>query len=163
MTRRVNMTRPFNIEINARSGKKFVSYLRRQLLRLHPKIKHAPKVVSIVLVGDQTMAKLHVQFMGIKGPTDVLTFPIDLDSNGYCTFGEIIICVPEATRRAEKLGINVRDELLLYALHGLLHLSGLDDRTPTDYQRMHALEDQLLSAIGVGRVFDPKQPRRKSR
>lgn len=109
------------------------------------------------------MSKLHVQFMGINGPTDVLTFPIDFDPKGNCAFGEIVICVPEARRRAKKLGINVRDELLLYALHGLLHLSGLDDSTPADYHRMHALEDKLLSAIGVGRVFDANAVGRKRR
>jgi len=154
---------PVTIEISARTGHQFIPHLRRQLARLHPKIKRAPNNISIALVGDQVMSKLHIQSMGIKGPTDVLTFPIDIDKNGNCTFGEIIICVPEARRRAKKLGINVRDEVLLYALHGLLHLSGLDDQTPADYQRMHALEDKLLSAIGVGRVFDPEVARGKRR
>jgi ssRNA-specific RNase YbeY (16S rRNA maturation enzyme) len=46
-------------------------------------------------------------------------------------------------------------EALLYALHGLLHCLGHDDHDEAAYQAMHALEDALLDAIGVGPVFDP--------
>jgi len=47
----------------------------------------------------------------------------------------------------------VRHELLLYALHGLLHCCGYDDSTDADREVMHTEEDRILEAIGVGRVY----------
>jgi probable rRNA maturation factor len=70
-----------------------------------------------------------------------------------------VVCVPEARRRAAELGNPVRHELLLYALHGMLHLSGMDDRTLRQFRRMHHLEDAILRRLGVGPVFAAKGPR----
>ena len=58
----------------------------------------APRQVVdfLALVGDARMSALHEQFMGIEGPTDVLTFPIDHDPAGRVTSGEVIVCVPRA-------------------------------------------------------------------
>ena len=99
------------------------------------------------------MATLHERFLKIAGPTDVLTFELDHDVNGRCTEGEVIICVPFARRQARTAGTQLRDELLLYALHGILHLSGHDDLNAATYAKMHAEEDRILHAIGVGKIF----------
>ena len=103
--------------------------------------------MSIVLVNDRLMSDLHVQFMNIPGPTDVLTFPMDETS------GEIAICVPEARRRSKENQTKLQNELLLYAIHGMLHLCGMDDRTRRGFEQMHRMEDQILEKIGVGKVF----------
>jgi len=99
------------------------------------------------------MADLHQQFMGLPGPTDVLTFPLDKDRRGRVTAGEVVLCVPEARRRARGHGVSVQQELLLYALHGMLHLCGFDDRTDAGFAAMHRTEDQILTQIGIGPVF----------
>ena len=107
------------------------------------------------------MSQLHERFMGIRAMTDVLTFPLDTNARGQVTSGEIVICASEARRRAKEIGHTVRDELLLYALHGLLHLAGFDDRTAAAFRRMHRMEDKILTRLGVGPVFAGK-PRRKT-
>lgn len=99
------------------------------------------------------MSSLHQQFMKIDGPTDVLTFPLEFDSQGRETAGEVVICVPEAARQARGRGTRVECELLLYALHGLLHLSGFDDRTEAGFRQMHRKEDDILIRLGLGPVF----------
>ena len=109
--------------------------------------------MSLALVGDRMMSKLHLQFMNIAGPTDVLTFPLDSDEHGRVISGEVIVCVPEAKRRVSGTSVKLRDELLLYALHGMLHLCGFDDRTAADFKIMHRKEDQILKQLGVGAVF----------
>jgi probable rRNA maturation factor len=114
--------------------------------------------LSLALVGDRVMSDLHRRFMSIDGPTDVLTFPLEMDSAGKTIGGEVVICVPEARRRAREHGIPLPHELLLYAVHGVLHLSGYDDRTAMEYKVMHRTEDDLLSRLGIGPVFQP--PRR---
>jgi probable rRNA maturation factor len=102
------------------------------------------------------ISRLHQRHLGIAGPTDVLTFPIETDRSGRVLFGEIYVCVPVARRRSRELGTQLQRELLLYSLHGLLHLCGFDDRTAVQYQRMHRMEDLILRRLGVGAVFDPK-------
>lgn len=109
--------------------------------------------LSVALVGDKTMSDLHLRFMSIPGPTDVLTFPLDVDERGRATSGEIVICVPEARRRAKAHGSEPARELLLYAVHGMLHLDGWDDQTPAEFKAMHREEDKILTRIGVGAVY----------
>lgn len=145
------------VEIAARAGREHVSYLKRHLANAFTLLKSPLTEVSFALVGDAKMADLHVQFMGIAGPTDVLTFELDRDPRGRVTAGEIVLCVPEAKRQAKLHGHTIREELLLYGVHGLLHLCGYDDRTDADHRKMHRKEDALLVAMGVGRLFK-KEP-----
>jgi probable rRNA maturation factor len=111
--------------------------------------------LSLALVGDRRMSALHEEFMNVAGPTDVLTFPLDVDARGRALAGEVVVCVPEARRQSKLRNVPVERELLLYALHGLLHLCGYDDRTGADFRAMHRAEDQILTRLGVGPVFAP--------
>ena len=129
------------------------SYLRRHLRRAHALLAPALREFSLALVGDRRMAALHEQFMDIPGPTDVLTFELDHDARGRATAGEVVVCVPYALREARRRRVPPRDELLLYALHGMLHLCGYDDRTDRDFAKMHQREDEILKQLGVGAVF----------
>ena len=160
------MTLAIDLTFTASTGRAHVPWLRKHLRATTPLLPpNKLEDVSIVLVGDAAMARLHVQFMNIPGPTDVLTFPLDVDTRGRATSGEIVVCVPEAKRRArpgrfsDQVGIlALREELLLYTLHGILHLCGLDDRTAGQFRRMHRMEDQILRKLGVGPVFHRKEP-----
>ena len=147
------MPTKFLLQIHAATGKRFVPFLRRNLLRAHAILKPALNEMSLALVGDARMSKLHAQFMGIEGPTDVLTFPLEDDARGRVTAGEVVVCVAEALRRAKDHKERPERELLLYALHGMLHLSGYDDRTAADFRRMHRTEDKILTQLGIGPVF----------
>jgi probable rRNA maturation factor len=133
---------------------RFVTYLKRWLPKAIGMVRKAPAEISIALVGDTKMAALHKTFMNVGGSTDVLTFEIEHDSRGRVTMGEVVICVSHAQRAAKLRGIDIRHELLLYALHGVLHLSGYDDRTQTEHERMHKEEDRILRRIGIGPVFN---------
>ena len=83
------------------------------------------------------MAKVHRDFLGIPGPTDVITFP----------YGEILVCAPIAAERAREFGHDTTTELALYAIHGLLHLSGHDDITHAQEKRMATAQGKILSAV----------------
>ena len=154
------------LTVRAEQGRRYSRYLGRHLRAAHRALRPPLGELSVALVGDRRMAHLHEQFMGIPGPTDVLTFPLEEDRKGRVTSGEVVVCVPEARRRAKEHGVTVERELLLYALHGMLHLCGYDDRTDADFQTMHRKEDQILAQLGVGPVFAPaptavdKRPRR---
>jgi probable rRNA maturation factor len=147
----------FKLSIVCRAGKPFAPYLRANLAKAHQQVRTQLSELSIALVGDAEMAELHEQFLGIAGPTDVLTFPLDQDDAGHDVAGEVIVCVPEARRQAALNGHPVEQEVLLYALHGILHLSGFDDRTPVGFRKMHRKEDEILQKLGIGPVFSNAQ------
>jgi probable rRNA maturation factor len=130
-----------------------VPTLRRMLPKARELVGGQLAELSIAIVGDRKMAELHETFMGIAGPTDVLTFEMEHDARGRVTAGEVVVNVQEATRRAREHGVDVADELLLYAIHGMLHLSGYDDTTKMAYTKMHRTEDHILTRLGIGPVF----------
>jgi probable rRNA maturation factor len=153
-------TERLQLSIRANAGRAHIPFLRRHVKRAHALLVTPLRELSIALVGDRAMSELHEQFLSIAGPTDVLTFPLDINTNGQTTAGEVVLCVPEARRQAKAHGTTLENELLLYAIHGLLHLCGHDDRTAAGYALMHRTEDQLLTRLGVGAVFASPPPRR---
>lgn len=108
--------------------------------------------VTIVLVDDAYMAKLHRQYKGTADTTDVLTFDMR-DQPTDPLEADVVICLDEAARHPN----DTRHEVLLYAIHGLLHLRGYDDRDPLDAAVMHRKEDEWLTKIGIGPVYQREQ------
>jgi len=83
------------------------------------------------------MARVHGDFLSDASETDVITFP----------YGEILVCPAVAWDRAAEYGLEVEQEVLLYALHGLLHLTGYDDTTPKLAKEMATAQTQLLEQV----------------
>lgn len=104
--------------------------------------------IGIVLVDDATITKLNAQYHATAGPTDVLSFDY---GEGQ---GELIISVECAIRQASRFRTTPARELVLYVVHGILHLHGYDDRAANGKRRMHAAERQLMSRLG--RCFEFK-------
>ncbi len=107
--------------------------------------------VSVRVVKDTEMSALHVKHSGVEGTTDVLTF--DHGSKEHSLYADIAICVDVAEREAKKRNHALKNELLLYIVHGMLHCCGFDDHEDSSHKLMHAEEDKILSAIGVGCVW----------
>lgn len=108
--------------------------------------------VRVRIVDDAEMAAQHEEFAGIPGTTDVLTFDMsgEPDSRGILLLDvDITVCLDEAARQGAKRHHATEDELLLYALHGVLHCLGHDDHDDDAYRAMHAAEDEILAAIGA--------------
>lgn len=93
--------------------------------------------IEISILGSRAMAKVHRDFLNIPGATDVITFP----------YGEILVCAHIAAARAPEFGHSITQELALYIIHGLLHLSGFDDLTPPDAEKMAATQQKILKLI----------------
>jgi probable rRNA maturation factor len=138
-------------------------WLIPQFLRLAAKARVTAGRLHLTIVNDRTMGRLHHRHTGVEGTTDVLTF--DLRDNpadpSSAHEADLVICLDEAGRQARQRGHAVRLEVLLYALHGLLHLVGYDDHSPRARAKMHRREDELLMAGGFGPVYARK--RRKPR
>jgi rRNA maturation RNase YbeY len=107
--------------------------------------------ITVTIVGDEKMRGLNDAHRGVSDTTDVLSFERRDDDDAI--EADIVICADEAARRATELEHTVERELLLYALHGVLHCAGFDDQTNEDFEAMHVEEDRILTAIGVGPTF----------
>jgi len=99
-------------------------------------------------VGPRRMAGLNLEFLGHSGPTDVITFDQRETNRPALVRGEIFICVAVALEQAREFHTDWREEVLRYALHGLLHLLGWDDLMPQARRRMKARENQLVRWLG---------------
>lgn len=113
--------------------------------------------VRVRLVDDRTMVELHSRFSNDPSTTDVLTFdfaePVAAGVPRPGLDVDIMACIDEARRQALVRGHELRRELLLYVVHGVLHCLGHDDHDDTAFDAMHRREDEILASIGVGPTF----------
>ena len=123
--------------VNVAELEKFAGAAVQHSLQLHrrqPTDLRKLSEIFIWLISDRRMALLHRKFLGQSGPTDVLTFQ----------HGEIFISVDSARRHARAFGNSLVRELKLYIVHGLLHLHGFDDQTPSEAHKMKAAQERIL-------------------
>jgi probable rRNA maturation factor len=102
--------------------------------------------ISIALVDDATIASVHAEFLDDNSPTDVISFVFD-SSPGYLE-GEVVASAETAIARAPEFEGTPEQELLLYVIHGVLHLVGYDDTTPKARKEMREMEQRYLGVEG---------------
>lgn len=107
--------------------------------------------VNIMFVDIKTMTDLHVKWMDLPGPTDVLSFPMDELTPGRegmpseaGVLGDIVLCPDIAAEQARDAGHAPIEEMLLLTVHGLLHLLGFDHAEPEEEKAMFTLQRKLL-------------------
>lgn len=103
-------------------------------------------VVSIVLVDDPEMQKLHADFMDIDEPTDVMTFPSDFEGDDE-RGGDVVISVERATEQGSENGLTPEAEVIFLAVHGVLHLCGWDDQSDDDREKMLERQRVIISSM----------------
>ncbi|MEM1157308.1 MAG: rRNA maturation RNase YbeY [Verrucomicrobiota bacterium] len=96
--------------------------------------------IEILLVTPDESAAVHGEFFDDDSATDVMTFAAD-------PLASIMICPEIARKQRHEERLTIYDEVLTYAIHGLLHLSGLDDHSSSDFQRMQAEQTRIRRAI----------------
>jgi probable rRNA maturation factor len=124
-----------------------------EFLRLRLEIDEAADL-AIRFVDEREMTRLHVEFMQLGGPTDVLSFPMDEgpdpdDPSGGWVIGDIAICPQVALVQGVAAGHGQQAELELLLTHGILHLLGHDHAEPEEHVLMFGLKAQLLMAWSV--------------
>lgn len=110
--------------------------------------------VSLAIVGDARMQALNRQYLQHDWTTDVLSFVLEADPARQRLDGQIIVNADYAAREAQRVGWTRDDELLLYALHGALHLTGMDDQTPQGRQAMRLAEARHLRSFGLEHRYE---------
>ncbi|MFH1923556.1 MAG: rRNA maturation RNase YbeY [Planctomycetota bacterium] len=103
--------------------------------------------ISLAVLDDPTIHRLNREFLNHDEATDVLSFV--LERSERFLEGEIVVSADTARRAASRFGWTPADELLLYVIHGVLHLVGLDDRTPDQRTAMRNREREYLARFGL--------------
>ena len=119
---------------------------------------HPGADLCLKLVDEAAMEVLHVQWMDLPGPTDVMSFPMDELRPGRDgqepeegVLGDIVLCPSVAARQAAEAGHATEEELLLLTTHGILHLLGYDHAEPDEEREMFELQRRLLLTFLAGR------------
>ncbi len=118
--------------------------------------------LGLVIVGDEAIHELNRDFRGVDSPTDVLSFPLlepgqqpteaDIDHDtGEVLLGDIVISLPTAERQAAEYGHSLCREVAYLAVHGALHLMGMDHETEEQRESMRLVEEAVLGAMGLTR------------
>ena len=102
--------------------------------------------ISLTFVDVTEMEELHIKWMDEPGPTDVLSFPMDMpESKGeVVTLGDIVIAPAVAAKQAQGAGHSVEAEIYILATHGLLHILGYDHADPDEEKVMFALQEKIV-------------------
>ena len=104
--------------------------------------------VTLAFVDNAHIHRLNKQFLNHDEPTDVLTFPYT-DPGAKKVEGEVVIGYEVARENAADRGHGLNLELLLYVVHGCLHLCGYDDTTDKAAAQMRAKEREYLAKLGL--------------
>ena len=153
-----------SIEINNESGAEIDEASLAELGRF---VLNGMKIdplaeLSIVLLDPDAMTALHVQWMDLPGPTDVMAFPMDaadgpldrLDPSappptdegiGEAMLGDVVLCPAVAADQAASAGHSLESELHLLCTHGILHLLGYDHGEPDEEREMFELQSRILA------------------
>ncbi len=112
---------------------------------------------SIVFVDAAEIASVNERYLDHSGPTDVITFDYragagSCAASGDWTMAELFVCLDIARSASEQFGNSHSREVILYLVHGVLHLCGYDDHDPQDRRRMKQREQEILCELD--REFD---------
>ena len=140
------------VEVTNRSGElvpseQVLALLQYAIVRmdLHPECE-----LNFVFIDEKEMTELHIKWMNLPGPTDVLSFPMDMPEgpNDPALLGDIVISPTIAAAQALVAGHSTSHEIFILAVHGLLHILGYDHEELADELVMFALQEELVAKWG---------------
>ncbi len=118
--------------------------------------------ISVAVMGNEEIHALNRQYLDHDYATDVLSFLLECDDpdvvatpngsplgQGKTISGEVIVSAEMAADRAAEFGWETGDELLLYLVHGLLHLCGYEDHSDAERALMRSRERDVLALWDV--------------
>ena len=112
---------------------------------------HPATGLAILFVDEEAMERLHVQWLDLPGPTDVMSFPMDELIPGTPEhpapeglLGDVVLCPAVAARQAGEAGHSTVEEMLLLTVHSILHLLGYDHMEADERKVMFDLQRTLL-------------------
>ena len=121
--------------------------IRRVIAAIYEGAGYTEGSLSVAVVDDPTIHELNRRHLAHDYPTDVLSFALE-DAPPRLE-GEVIVSADTAIANAAEYGWPAADELLLYVVHGVLHLVGHRDKADDEVAAMRAAEARYLRLVGV--------------
>lgn len=111
--------------------------------------------ISIAFVDDPTIRDLNKQYLNHDYETDVISFV--LEESETALTGQLLVSTDTAEKMGQQIGVPMEHEVLLYVIHGMLHLVGFDDTDPESAEKMRAAEADYLGRFGIKHHWEPSQ------
>ena len=124
---------------------------RRALEKGLKKFARQPIEVNVIFVSEKEILNVNKTYLNHHYVTDVISFnnqrPPILPPGEPWGFGDIFVCYPVARKNAPLFGHTILQEMLMYVIHGALHLSGMDDHRPTDRAEMDRQAEKIIKQV----------------
>lgn len=116
---------------------KFVEAVARNILKI---LKKDGPDIEITFLSDRAIKPINKKYKGANRATDVLSFDL-----GLC--GQVIISSDMALRNSRTFKTSFEEELVLYVIHGILHLFGYDDENRIDKLKMFKKQSSIMETL----------------
>lgn len=103
--------------------------------------------VGVRITDDATIRAINARHLDHDWATDVISFGYSIDDD--FVEGELVASVDTAIAKASQLGWSAAHELLLYVVHGTLHICGMDDHDDDDRAAMRLAERDVMTKSNV--------------
>lgn len=140
------------------------SILDKKLKKINLPLKQFDQVVKIVdrlfkikenlvfdlsFVDSKQIKKINSQYRKVNRPTDVISFAFRDSKQSIKSplLGEIFICYDVANKQAKENGWDIKHELCLLFIHGILHLFQYDHMTKKEYDLMIRLQNNIIKKV----------------
>jgi probable rRNA maturation factor len=113
-----------------------------------------PGEICVRLVDEAESAELNGRYRSKAGPTNVLSFPAEVDLPDVRIWGDIVVCVPLVHDEAAAQGKAVGAHFAHLVVHGVLHLLGYDHQDSAEADQMESLEKRVLGRFGIADPYE---------
>lgn len=110
-------------------------------IKLHLQIQIEALTVNFISGND--LLEINKKYLNHDFYTDIITF--NYSGNTNLIDGEIFISYENAIENSIKYKVNISEEIGRLIIHGILHLTGLNDKSKAEKIFMRKKENELLN------------------
>lgn len=104
-------------------------------------------IINLSFVSEKKIRELNKKYRGVDEVTDVLSFKADFSDPYF--LGDILICYGKAKRQAKEYRKDIKDEIALILIHGILHLFDYDHKKGKEASKMKKIETEILNSLEI--------------
>ncbi|MDO9423980.1 MAG: rRNA maturation RNase YbeY [Methylobacter sp.] len=110
--------------------------------------------IVVRIVDEQESAELNEQYRHKQGPTNILSFPVDLPEGiELDLLGDLVICAPVLEKEALEQNKRLADHWAHIVVHGVLHLLGYDHIDDNEAEQMESKEIAILNRLQISNPY----------
>lgn len=140
------------IKLNPKQLYKYLKKIIAYISSAHAYNLQSQKI-SILFCDNNFIRRLNKKYFKKNCSTDVIAFPLkDKLTPDY--LGEIVVSIEKARANSQIYKNSFKREILLYLVHGILHLLGYTDLTQDKRQIMEKKQEEIMRKLSAS-SFQP--------